>query len=129
MSKGPWKKKLAANSLLNLNVTDKPRLPHLDPLEAAQEAARHAQEGNRKLALSIDALRQALETIVTAEIDRTTGLPVQARDLRQLAIEGLDAYSQLTGQNWRRVKLTGPSRAGDRNMSRLGDEGYSDQGA
>lgn len=127
MSKGPWKKKLAVNSPLNLNVTEKPRLPHLDPLEAAQEAARHAQEGNRKLALAVDAMRSALETIAVAEIDRATGLPVTARDLRQLATEGLDAYSALTGQNWRRVKLTGPSRAGDRSMGRLSDEGYVDQ--
>lgn len=106
----------------------KPKLGLPDPLEAAQEAARHAQEGNRKLSLAVDALRTALETITVAEIDHETGLPVSARDLRQLAVDGLDAYSQITGQNWRsprnRIVAT---RVGDRNLGKLSDEGYADQ--
>lgn len=120
MSKGPWKKKLNG-AALNLNaVTDKPKLGHLDPLESAQETARNAQEGNVKLARAVDALRASLEVIVTAEVDNTTGLPVQAHDLRLLAVQGLDAYSQLTGQNWRlaKNKLVN-SRAGDRNIATL----------
>lgn len=96
-----------------------PRLPQLDPLEAAQEEARHAKEGNLKLAKSVEALRQTLETIAQAEIDRTTGLAVSAKDLRQLAASGLDAYSVISGQSWRRHKLTGPTRAGDRDLATL----------
>lgn len=128
MSKGPWKKKqLVLNDAaagLNLKAPietlslDKPKLGHLDPLEAAQETARNAQEGNLKLARAVDALRSGLETISIAEIDNTTGLPVSARDLRLLAVSALDAYSKLTGQNWRRHKII-DSRVGDRNIATL----------
>lgn len=93
----------------------KPNLPPLDPVAAAIEAARHAQEGNTKLARAIDALRECLQIIVVAEIDNQTKLPVTARDLRVLAAEGLDAYSALTGQDWRsprnRVVRTRAGRA------------------
>jgi hypothetical protein len=59
-------------------------------------------------------------------MDNTTGLPTTALDLRKLAVEALNAYSQITGQNWRTKKLTGPTRAGDRNRNSLKDEGYDD---
>lgn len=94
---------------------EKPAIPHLDPLEAVQESLRCAQEGNAKLQGAIEALREALETIVVAEVDRRTGLPVSALELRSLAVQGLDAYSQLTGQSWRRTKLRG-SFVGDRSL-------------
>lgn len=131
MSKGPWKKKRIPDAELakRLNaetavittfsaLTDKPKMGHLDPLEAAQETARNAQEGNLKLARAVDALRAGLEEISVAEIDNATGLPVSARDLRLLAVSTLDAYSKLTGQNWRRHKII-ESRAGDRNIATL----------
>ena len=105
----------------------KPNLPNLDPNDAAvwQEAARLAQEGNTKLARAIDALRECLQIIVVAEMDNQTKLPVTARDLRALAAEGLDAYSALTGQNWRRPRnQVVRTRAGDRNQSTLEEEGY-----
>jgi hypothetical protein len=103
----------------------KPNLPNLDPNDASvwQEAARLAQEGNTKLARAIDALRECLQIIVIAEMDNHTKLPVTARDLRQLAAEGLDAYSAITGQNWRRHQVV-RSRAGDRNQSTLEEQGY-----
>jgi hypothetical protein len=82
-------------------------LPALDALQAAQETARNAQEGNLKLARAVDTLRTTLETIVVAEMDRTTGLPTTAKDLRGIAVQGLNAYSQLSGQSWRRHKLIG----------------------
>lgn len=91
----------------------KPNLPQLDPLEAAQEIARCAQEGSHKLGRAIEALRTGLETIVAAEMDNSTGLPVGAKDLRVLAVSALDAYSAICGQSWRRNPLIG-SRAGDR---------------
>ncbi len=97
---------------------EKPSLGLPNPLEAAQEAARNAQEGNLKLARAVDALRSALETIVVAEWDNTTNSPVTAKDLRGMAVEGLDAYSRLTGQNWKRHKLIG-NWAGDRTLSNL----------
>lgn len=92
----------------------KPSMPALDPLAAAQEEARHAKEGNVKLARAVDILREGLELLVVAEIDRKTGIPVDAPTLRQLAAACLDKYSQHVGQNWRaaRNKLTGPSLAG-----------------
>jgi hypothetical protein len=104
----------------------KPNLPPLDELAAAHEAARHAQEGNTKLARAIDALRECLQIIVVAEMDNHTKLPVTARDLRALAVEGLDAYSAITGQNWRRHQVV-RTRAGDRNQGTLAGDGYSDQ--
>lgn len=125
MSKGPWRKKAAL--ALSTSALEKPKLGHLDPLEAAQETARNAQEGNRKLASAIDVMREALEQIVCASapgiFDRLTGKPVTSMDLGNMAMAGLDAYSGLTGQSWRRVKLTGASRAGDRSMNGLGEAG------
>jgi hypothetical protein len=110
-------------------VVKKPNLPNLDPNDPLvwQEACRQAQEGNTKLARAIDALRECLQIIVMAEMDNHTKLPVTARDLRALAAEGLEAYSQLTGQNWRKHPVV-HSRAGDRNQSTLAQEGYSDAG-
>lgn len=99
-------------------LTAKPDLPALDPLEVARETARNAQEGNRKLALSVDALRGALETIVIAEVDTRTGLAVTIKDLKLIAVEGLDAYSALIGQSWRRNKIIA-SRVGDRSTEGL----------
>lgn len=86
---------------------DKPKLGLPDELEAAQESARNAQEGNVRLARAVDALRTALETIVVAEMDRTTGLPTTTKDLRGIATAGLDSYSQISGQSWKRHKLIG----------------------
>ena len=105
---------------------NKRNLPPLDPQAAAREVEAHAQEGNRKLCMAVDTLRSGLETIVRAEVDNLTGLPTSTVDLRKLAVEALEAYSQITGQNWRRNKLTGPTRAGDRNQNSLKDQGYDD---
>lgn len=94
-----------------------------DPLEAAQESARVAQEGNLKLAKAVEALRAGLETIVGASvpgaIDRTTGLPVGVHDLAEIAVNALDAYSGICGQSWKRAKLSGATRAGDRSLQGL----------
>lgn len=108
-------------------IAKKPNLPNLDPNDASvwMAAAKNAQEGNTKLARAIDALRECLQIIVTAEMDNHTKLPVTARDLRTLAAEGLDAYSQITGQNWRLAKnRVVHSRAGDTNQATLGEDGY-----
>jgi hypothetical protein len=102
----------------NLALAQKPRLGVPDALEAAQEVARNMQEGNHKLGQAVTVLRQALETIVHAEVDNHTGLPVSAKDLRMLAKASLDAYSQISGQSWRRNPLIG-DRSGDRNMETL----------
>jgi len=102
----------------NATPGEKPSIGLPDPLEAAQEAARLAQEGSLKLARSVDALRTALETIVIAEMDMRTGQPTTTKDLRGIAIEGLNAYSQISGQSWKRHKLIG-SWAGDRNLDTL----------
>lgn len=99
---------------------EKPKLPILDPLEAAQETARCAQEGAHKLGRAVEVLRQGLETLAVAEYDHEEGRPLGARDLRRIACETLDAYSALSGQNWRnpRNKIVG-SRAGDRDLTNL----------
>ena len=96
----------------------KPKLPALDPLAAAQEEALHAKTGALRLGRAVDALRTGLETIVVAEMDMQTKLPVSAQQLRQLALEALDAYTQVSGQSWRRHKLIG-SYAGDRDLTTL----------
>lgn len=106
------RKKVAAAPVAKVN------LPPLDPLEAAREVARHAQEGNHKLAMAVDTLRTALETVVMAEMDLTTKRPTTTGDLRAIAVNGLNAYSQLTGQSWRRHKIIG-SWAGDRDLKTL----------
>lgn len=94
---------------------EKPRLGLPDPLQAAQEEARCAKEGTHKLGRAIDVLRTGLETIVQAEMDNRTRLPVTAAELRQLAVDTLDAYSALTGQDWRRHKLQGSWAGGTGN--------------
>ncbi len=96
---------------VKVEPAEKPKLGLPDELEAAQEAARLAQEGNLKLSRSVDVMRTALETILQAEVDNRTGRPVTTKDLKELATEGLDAYSQITGQSWKRHKLIG-NRAG-----------------
>lgn len=101
-------------------AAEKPPLPPLDPLAASQEAAAHAQEGNVKLSRAVDILRGALETVVMAEMNLKTQLPTTTEELRGIAIEGLSAYSRLTGQSWKRHKLIG-SWAGDRNLSTVED--------
>lgn len=100
-------------------VADKPKLGMLDPLEAAQDQARQAMEGNRKLALAVDVMRSGLELIVVAEYDRETQLPTTTKDLRMMAVAALNEYSQIVGQSWRTHKLSGPTRAGDRNLNTL----------
>ena len=89
----------------------RPSLGLPDELAAAQEACRLAQEGNLKLSRSVDLLRGQLELIVQAEFDHKSKRLVTASDLRQLAVEGLDAYSEVSGQDWRRRPLIG-NRAG-----------------
>ena len=101
-----------------LPVEERPSIGLPDPLEAAQEEARHAKEGALKLSRAIDAMRGALETIVVAEVDLKTNLPVTAVQLRSLAVEGLNEYSRISGQSWRRHKLIG-SWAGDRRLDNL----------
>lgn len=91
---------------------EKPRLGLPDPLEAAREEALHMKEGNRKLGLAVEALRAGLEVITVAEWDHRYKRPVSVDDLRKLAVEALDAYSGITGQSWRRHRLTGPTLAG-----------------
>jgi hypothetical protein len=98
-------------------VATVPLMP-LDPLVQAQEVARHAQEGNLKLAKAVEALRAGLETIVVAEMDNRTGLPVGISDLKQIAVAALDAYSAQCGQSWRSPKnRLISSWAGDRNIT------------
>lgn len=109
----------------------KPKLPNLDPHDPAvwQETARHALEGNTKLARAIDTLREGLQTLVYAEVDHSTKppTPVTSLMLRQMAAETLDHYSAITGQNWRNPKhQVVRSRAGDKNQATLEQEGYSD---
>lgn len=70
-------------------VKAKPNLPPLNELAAAQEACRHAQEGNIKLARTIDFLREGLQTISIAEWDRVAGREVLASELRSMARETL----------------------------------------
>lgn len=103
----------ATKPVVDVAPAEKPRLPALDPIQAELEAGRNAIEGNRKLSLAVDALREALQVIVIAEMDNATGLPVSALQLRQLAGAGLDRYSQLTGQSWRRNPIIN-SWAGDK---------------
>lgn len=80
--------------------TPKPPLPPVDGLAAAIEAARHAQEGNTRLARAIDVLREGLQTIAIAEIDNYTKMPVSAQQLRVMAVETLQSAAALAGQNW-----------------------------
>jgi hypothetical protein len=94
---------------------EKPKLGLPDALESAQESARLAQEGNLKLSRSVDALRTALETIAAAEWDHQRNAPVTPKDLRELAVNGLDAYSQISGQSWKRHKLQGSWAGGTGN--------------
>lgn len=86
-----------------------------DSLEAAQEAARCAQEGSYKLSRSVDAMRAALETIVIAEVDNRTGRLVTPDDLRGIARAALDEYSRISGQSWKRHKLVGSWAGGTGN--------------
>ena len=105
----------------------KPKLPNLDPNDPAvwQEAARNALEGNGKLQRGCDVLRKTLQTIMIAEMDMQTKLPVTARDLRTLAAEGLAEFGRLTGQDWRSPRnRVVETRVGDRNQATLEGEGY-----
>lgn len=105
----------------------KPKLPNLDPNDPAvwQETARQALEGNGKLQRGCDVLRKCLQTIMVAEMDMQTRLPVTARELRTLAAEGLAEFGALTGQDWRSPRnRVIESRAGDRNQATLEGEGY-----
>ena len=96
----------------------KPELPALDPLESALETARCAQEGNRKLSVAVDLLREGLERIAHAEYDHQSGRWVTAEQLREIAAETMDAYGKHTGQNWRLAKnKVVRTRAGDRSLT------------
>jgi hypothetical protein len=86
---------------------EKPPIGLPDPLEAALEAQRLAQEGNVKLSRSVDALRSACELVVSAEQDYTTGRPVSVQDLKGIVVAALDEYSRISGQSWKRHKLVG----------------------
>lgn len=90
---------------LSGGVEVKPKLGHLDPLEAAQETARCAQEGNVKLSRAIDSARLVLQTIATAEWDRERSTPVTAADLRKMAT------AFLAEQGWLR-RMVVETRAG-----------------
>ena len=120
---------LSATAVLGAAITSKPHLGLPDELDATQEACRLAQEGNVKLARSVDVMRAALEMIATLSqpgmIDRQTNLAISTNDLGNMALEALNAYSHLTGQSWKRHKLIG-SRAGDRNLNGLETQGYND---
>lgn len=97
---------LVHNTLVAPDAEKKPiGLP--DPLEAALESQRLAQEGNVKLSRSVDALRTACETVLIAEVDNTTGRPVTVADLKGIVTAGLNEYSRITGQSWKRHKLVG----------------------
>ena len=84
---------------------DKPKLPNLDPNDAAiwRQAAKNAQEGNAKLARGIDILRQGLQELAFAEVDFSTKppTPMSAAMFRTAIAEILDQWSALSGQNWR----------------------------
>lgn len=97
-------------------LAEKPPLPSLDPYEQAREAARLAQEGNLKLCRAVEVLREAMELAIMAEVDNTTGQMVTPKQLREILTVGLDEYSRLTHQSWRRNKIV-HSRAGDRDLS------------
>ncbi len=97
---------------------EKPSLGLPDPLEAAREAAHNFAEGNRKLSLAVDALRTGLELVANAEWDHDQGRPVSPQELRAMAVAALNAYSQVSGQNWRRHPIIG-NRAGDTNLTNL----------
>lgn len=73
-------------------------------------------KGNEKLRAAVDVMRTGLETIISAEWDYERGRPVSTDDMRGLARETMDAYSSITGQDWRRHRLTGATLAGDRNL-------------
>jgi hypothetical protein len=98
----------------------KPNLPPLDGLAAAQEACRHAQEGNVKLSRTVDYLRQTLQTLAVAEWDRELNAPVSPADLRKMAAEALSAI----WPDWRRRQVV-TTRAGsadhDLSKNRLND--------
>lgn len=94
---------------------EKPKIGVPDELEAARETAKQWQEGSYKLARAVDTLRAGLETIAIAEVDNLTHLPVSVSDLHTLAVATLDAYSAITGQNWRKAKLVGPWQGGKGN--------------
>lgn len=106
----------------------KPSIGLPNALEAALEEARHAKEGALRLQRAIDTLRAGLETIVVAEFDHETQLPVSAQQLRQMACATLDEYSRATGQSWRKHKLTGSSRAGDRSEAEYNSQGHGGSG-
>jgi hypothetical protein len=89
-----------------------------DPIEVLREREKSATEGNRKLTLAVDCLRKCLENIAVAEIDLQTGAAVGAAQLRELAVNGLNHYSSISGQSWRRHRVI-DTRAGDRDLSTL----------
>lgn len=95
---------------------ERPPLPALDPMEQAREAGRLAQEGNLKLCRAVEVLREAMELAIMAEVDNTTGQMVTPKQLREILTVGLDEYSRLTHQSWRRNKII-HTRAGDRDLS------------
>lgn len=100
----------------------KPKLPPLDPNVSLREAYNLATEGSIKLSRGIDILRRHLQTIVQAEVDNTTGLPVSAKQLRMLAAEALAEFANHAGQP--ASKRVIDSRAGDRSQSTFEEDGY-----
>lgn len=88
-----------------------PDWPALDPEEVARERQRNAEEGNRKLSLACDALRECLQEIEQAEIEVKTKRPVEAWELRKMASEGLDEFTRITGTPRRRSRAVSRSRA------------------
>lgn len=109
-------KAIGSNGHQGSGVPDKrPSLPPVDALATMREAQDLAKEGAHKLAQAVDILRAGLELIAQAEFDHQTGRMVEAPELRSLARQALDQYSQFTGQDWRRHKLQGSWAGGTGN--------------
>lgn len=120
-------KKKPSAPLIAEPAVSRPKLPNLDPNDPAvwQETARLALEGNGKLQRGCDVLRKTLQTIMIAEMDNQTRLPVTAKELRAMAAEGLAEFGALTGQDWRSPRnRVVESRVGDRNQATLEGDGY-----
>jgi hypothetical protein len=90
---------------------EKPALGLPDPLDAAQEACRLAQEGNVRLSRSIDACRLFLQGLSQAEYDHEKRREITAAELRAMAAQFL------SNQGWRKPIQT--TRAGDRTLNGL----------
>ena len=82
-----------------------PPWPKMDPTAVELEKAQHAIEGNRVLQLVCDELRMCLQEIHQAQMNLSTKQPVTPDELRALALEGLEAYTRITGTPWKRNRV------------------------